>query len=148
MPPGKQPGQKIRGFYRKRWGIENQGFRGLSQRWNIDRPAGHNYGSVLARLVFVFRIYNAGPLFEQACQHRTDYAAQLKRMRSYGPGVRLALAHPLGSRTPVYGATTRKATSELSTIDYKSALICRAASFRCRMAWEILLLSRKVRTRQ
>ena len=90
MPPGKQPGQKIRGFYRKRWGIENQGFRGLSQRWNIDRPAGHSYGSVLARLVFVFRIYNAGPLFEQACQHRTDYAAQLKRMRSYGPGVRLA----------------------------------------------------------
>lgn len=90
LPPGKQQGQKIRGFYRKRWGIENQGFRCLSQRWKIDRPAGHSYGSVLARLVFVFMIYNAGQLFEQAGQHRMDYAAQLKRMRRYGPGVRLA----------------------------------------------------------
>jgi hypothetical protein len=41
----------IRGLYRGRWGIENQGFRSLSQTWDIDRPAGHSYGAVLARLV-------------------------------------------------------------------------------------------------
>jgi hypothetical protein len=90
LAPGKQPGQKIRGFYRQRWGIENQGFRYLSQTWNIDRPAGHSYGGVLARLVFVFMIYNSGQLFKQASRQRPDYAAQLRRMRSYGPGVRLA----------------------------------------------------------
>jgi len=45
---------------------------------------------VLARLVFVFMIYNSGQLFKQACRQRPDYAAQLRRMRSYGPGVRLA----------------------------------------------------------
>ena len=90
LAPGKQQGQKIRGFYRQRWGIENQGFRYLSQTWNIDRPAGHSYGAVLARLVFVFMIYNSGQLFKQASRQRPDYAAQLRRMRSYGPGVRLA----------------------------------------------------------
>ena len=82
LAPGKQPGQKIRGFYRQRWGIENQGFRYLSQTWNIDRPAGHSYGAVLARLVFVFMVFNAGQLFKQACRQRPDYAAQLRRMRS------------------------------------------------------------------
>jgi len=90
LAPGKQQGQKIRGFYRRRWGIENQGFRYLSQTWNIDRPAGHSYGAVLARLVFVFMVFNAGQLFKQACRQRPDYAIQLRRMRSYGSGVRLA----------------------------------------------------------
>jgi hypothetical protein len=90
LAPGKQHGQKIRGFYRRRWGIENQGFRYLSQTWNIDRPAGHSLGAVLARLVFVFMVFNAGQLFRQASRHRPDYAAQLRGMRSYGSGVRLA----------------------------------------------------------
>lgn len=62
LAPGRH-GVKVRGFYRRRWGIENQGFRSLSQTWDIDRPAGHSYGAVLARLVFVFMIYNARHLF-------------------------------------------------------------------------------------
>jgi len=66
LAPGKQPGQKIRGFHRQRWGIENQGFRDLSQTWKIDRPAGHSYGAALAHLVFVFMIYNSGQLFKQS----------------------------------------------------------------------------------
>ncbi len=79
----------IRDFYRGRWGIENQGFRSLSQTWDIDRPAGHSYGAVLARLVFVFMIYNARHLFEKRCRSRPDYAEQLRQMRSYGPGISL-----------------------------------------------------------
>ena len=89
LRPGRH-GAKVRGFYRGRWGIENQGFRSLSQTWDIDRPAGHSYGAVLARLVFVFMIYNARHLFEKASQHRPDYAEQLRQMRSYGPGISLA----------------------------------------------------------
>jgi hypothetical protein len=81
---------KVRDFYRGRWGIENQGFRSLSQTWDIDRPAGHSYGAVLARLVFVFLIYNARHLFEKQSRHRPDYAEQLRQMRSYGPGISLA----------------------------------------------------------
>ena len=89
LAPGRQQGAKIRGFYRRRWGIENQGFRSLSQRWDIDRPAGHSYGAVLARLVFVFMIYNARHLFEKESRHRADYAEELRQMRAYGPGIAL-----------------------------------------------------------
>jgi Transposase DDE domain len=89
LAPGRY-GAKVRGLYRGRWGIENQGFRSLSQTWDIDRPAGHRYGAVLARLVFVFMIYNARHLFEKESRHRPDYAEQLRQMRSYGPGIGLA----------------------------------------------------------
>ncbi len=89
LSPGRY-GEKVRGMYRGRWGIENQGFRWLSQTWDIDRPAGHGYGAVLARLVFVFMIYNARHLFEKESRHRPDYAEQLRQMRSYGPGISLA----------------------------------------------------------
>ena len=41
LPPGRH-GVKVRRFYRGRWGIENPGFRWLSQTWDIDRPAGHS----------------------------------------------------------------------------------------------------------
>lgn len=89
LSPGMY-GVKVRGFYQRRWGIENQGFRSLSQTWDIDRPAGHSYGAVLARLVFVFLIYNARRLFEQQSRHRPDYAEQLRQTRPYGPGISLA----------------------------------------------------------
>ncbi|MCL4402815.1 MAG: transposase, partial [Acidobacteria bacterium] len=83
-------GKKVRGFYRGRWGIENQGFRALSQTWDINRPAGHSYGAVLARLVFVFMIYNAAHLFKKQSEHRPDFAEDLRRRRHYGPGRQLA----------------------------------------------------------
>ena len=89
LAPGRH-GAKVRGFYRGRWGIENQGFRSLSQTWDIDRPAAHTYGAVLARLVFVFLIYNARHLLEKQSRHRPDYAEQLRQMRSYGAGISLA----------------------------------------------------------
>jgi hypothetical protein len=89
MAPGRN-GVKVRRMYRRRWGIENQGFRSLSQNWDIDRPAGHSYGAVLARLVFVFMIYNARHLFEKQSRHRPDYAKQLRQMRAYGGGISLA----------------------------------------------------------
>jgi hypothetical protein len=69
---------------------QNQGFRSLSQTWDIDRPAGHSYGAVLARLVFVFIIYNTRHLLEKESRHRTDYAEQLRQMRAYGAGIALA----------------------------------------------------------
>ena len=87
----------MRGFYRGRWGIENQGFRSLSQTWDIDRPAAHSYGAVLARLVFVFLIYNARHLFEKQSRHSPDYAEQLRQMRRYGAGISLAGASHRGA---------------------------------------------------
>ena len=37
LRPGTH-GVKVRRFYRNRWSVENQGFRPLSQTWEIDRP--------------------------------------------------------------------------------------------------------------
>jgi hypothetical protein len=45
---------------------------------------------VLARLVFVFLIYNARHLLEKQSRHNPDYAEQLRQMRSYGTGIGLA----------------------------------------------------------
>lgn len=101
LSPGMY-GIKVRGFYQRRWGIENQGFRWLSQTWEIDRPAGHSYGAVLARLVFVFLIYNARHLFEQQSRHRPDYAEQLRQTRPYGPGISLAGATIIALTTSGY----------------------------------------------
>ncbi len=89
LSPGRY-GVKVRRFYRGRWKIENQGFRWLSQTWDIDRPAGHSYGAVLGRLVFVFIIYNTRRLFERQSRQREEEAQQLGRMRSYGAKVSLA----------------------------------------------------------
>jgi len=66
------------------------GFRSLSQTWDIDRPAAHSYGAVLARLVFVFLIYNARHLLEKQSRHHPDYAEQLRQMRPYGAGIGVA----------------------------------------------------------
>ncbi len=101
LAPGMY-GVKVRRFYRGRWGIENQGFRSLSQTWDIDRPAGHSYGAVLARLVFVFMIYNTRHLFEQQSQQRPDYAEHLRQTRSYGPGISLAGATIIALTTSGY----------------------------------------------
>ncbi len=93
LAPGRH-GVKVQRFHRDRWGIENQGFRSLSQTWDIDRPAGHTYGAVLGRLVFVFMIYNARHWFEQQCRHRRpDYAEELRQMRRYRSGGRLSGSH-------------------------------------------------------
>ena len=73
-------GGKVRGLYRGRWGIENQGFRSLSQTWDIDRPAAHSYGAVLGRLVFVFMIYNARHLLEKQSRHNPEYAVRCAPM--------------------------------------------------------------------
>jgi hypothetical protein len=44
----------------------------------------------VARLVFVFMIYNARHLFEKQSRHRSDYAEHLRQTRSYGAGISLA----------------------------------------------------------
>ena len=121
LAPGRY-GVKVRGFYRGRWGIENQGFRSLSQTWDIDRPAGHSYGAVLARLVFVFMIYNARHLFERQSRHRPDYAEQLRQMRSYGPGISLAGATIVVTASGFCGTFTARQLLKLERQRLRNAL--------------------------
>ena len=117
-------GVKVRSLYRGRWGIENQGFRSLSQTWDIDRPAGHSYGAVLfAAGVRVHDLQRAplvreampipsrlcravatdaqlwsGNLFGRSDDHRTDRLGLLLRAH----GARVAAAT---QTAPAEGAT-------------------------------------------
>ena len=58
MPVEADP-YPIRGFYLRRWTVENQGFRNLTQRWGLDVPAGRGINPLLARLLFVLVLANA-----------------------------------------------------------------------------------------
>jgi len=49
----------IRKYYLSRWSIENQGFRELTQRWQLDRLAGRTWRAIVARIAFVLMLYNA-----------------------------------------------------------------------------------------
>lgn len=49
----------IRRLYLRRWVVENQGFRELTQRWKLDTLASHRFLANQARLAFVFMLYNA-----------------------------------------------------------------------------------------
>lgn len=58
LPTHCQP-YRIREHYLKRWVVENQGFRNLTQRWGIDVAAGRSYAAVLARTFFLLVLANA-----------------------------------------------------------------------------------------
>jgi hypothetical protein len=54
----KEP-YRIREHYLKRWAVENQGFRNLTQRWGLDVAAGRSYPAILARTFFLLVLANA-----------------------------------------------------------------------------------------
>lgn len=58
LPVAKDP-YLPRQIYRKRWGVENEGFRTLTQRWNLDIPAGRNLSAIVARIFFALVLANA-----------------------------------------------------------------------------------------
>jgi hypothetical protein len=63
--PAKDDPYGVRKYYLLRWTIENQGFRNLTQRWSLDAAPGRNFGSILARLFFVFVLANAESILEE-----------------------------------------------------------------------------------
>jgi len=58
LPTKTQP-YRIREYYLKRWVVENEGFRNLTQRWGLDVAAGRSYAAVLARTFFLLVLANA-----------------------------------------------------------------------------------------
>jgi hypothetical protein len=57
--PVKSDPYGIRKHYLSRWSIENQGFRELTQRWQLDRLAGRSWRAIVSRIAFVLMLYNA-----------------------------------------------------------------------------------------
>lgn len=77
----------IRDIYKRRWGIENQGFWVLTQRWNLDRLIARSIHLIRARLNFAFQLYN----IENCCvwKHPGSYDEELHRLKRPQVGERL-----------------------------------------------------------
>jgi len=63
--PARGDPYAIREYYLLRWGVENQGFRNLTQRWSLDVAAGRNLNSIVARTFFVLVLANAERIVEE-----------------------------------------------------------------------------------
>jgi len=62
LPAARAP-HRIRGYYRRRWRIENQGFRELTQQWALDRLASRRFNALNSRIAFALMLYNAERVF-------------------------------------------------------------------------------------
>jgi hypothetical protein len=81
LPTAQKP-QRTRGFYRKRWVIENQGFRELTQQWALDRPAGRKFNALNSRIAFALMLYNAERVLRM--KHPGDWRDERERLRARG----------------------------------------------------------------
>lgn len=83
---------KLIELYRRRWTIENQGIRTLSQQWKIRDLPGRTLNAIQARLTLVLELYNAVHIIEMKYPKDTESLQnQLKKRgeRSflYGDGI-------------------------------------------------------------
>jgi hypothetical protein len=78
---------RMRGLYRKRWVVENQGFRELSQAWALNTLVGRSFQANYARLGFVFMLYNAERILRWKYGER--WAAEKQRLADWGEQGRL-----------------------------------------------------------
>jgi hypothetical protein len=69
--------------YKRRWAIENEGIRELSQKHKIRELAGRTLNSITARIALAFMTYNALKIFKMKWQNRYDRMFDImKRRRS------------------------------------------------------------------
>ena len=91
LPAARRPA-RIRGYYRRRWVIENQGFRELTQDWALDTLAGRRFNALNARIAFALMLYNADRLLRMKCPGLWEEAHRRRlalggRDRLAGPSV-------------------------------------------------------------
>jgi hypothetical protein len=86
LPTAAKP-PRIRGYYGQRWGIENQGFRELTQEWALDHLAGRRFNTLNSRIAFVLMLYNADRLLRM--KHPGPWQEERERLRRLGERNRL-----------------------------------------------------------
>jgi len=70
---------RIRAMYRRRWVIENQGFRELAQDWSLNVLAGKRFAANYARIAFVLMLYSAERIMRM--KDKVGWARERKRVR-------------------------------------------------------------------
>lgn len=90
----------VRGCYRLRWIVENEGFRNLATRWSLDVPAGRSFEAITARIVFALVLANAeglaAELFPGPWEDERERLAKLGADRLIGGRPALAAYTPRG----------------------------------------------------
>lgn len=87
LPTAARP-PRIRGYYGQRWGIENQGFRELTQEWALDCLAGRRFNTLNSRIAFALMLYNAERLLRM--KHPGPWQEERERLRGLGERNRLS----------------------------------------------------------
>jgi hypothetical protein len=87
LPTAAKP-PRIRGYYGQRWGIENQGFRELTQEWALDCLAGRRFNTLNSRIAFALMLYNAERLLRM--KHPGPWQEERERLRGLGERNRLS----------------------------------------------------------
>jgi hypothetical protein len=110
--PAEKDPYAIRRHYLRRWVIENQGFRNLTQRWALDVPPARNYRAMFARMFFVLTLANAesvvGELFPG------DWRDERQRLGKLG------VSGTIGGEPALAAYTPKGQLGILSTEDYGS----------------------------
>jgi len=70
---------RTRALYRRRWVIENQGFRELAQDWSINALAGRRFAANYARIAFVLMLYSAERVMRM--KDKEGWARERERVR-------------------------------------------------------------------
>jgi hypothetical protein len=86
LPAAARP-HRIRRYYRQRWVIENQGFRELTQAWDLDCPAGRRFNVLNSRVAFALMLYNGDRLLRM--KHPDRWQEVLRRQQAFGERNRL-----------------------------------------------------------
>ena len=81
LPTVRRP-EQTRGYYRRRWVIENQGFRELTQQWALDCLAGRRFNALNSRIAFALMLYNAERVVRM--KHPGPWQQERKRMQTLG----------------------------------------------------------------
>ena len=71
-----------RRLYLRRWVVENQGFRELNTRWNIDTLTGRSFAANHARLAFAMMLYNAERVLRM--KHPGPWEEEKERLSALG----------------------------------------------------------------
>ena len=82
FPTAPRP-YRARQYYLRRWLIENQGFRELTQQWHLDTLVGHSFQANHARLAFVGMLYNAERILRM--KHPGPWQEERERLRWVDP---------------------------------------------------------------
>lgn len=81
--PAEENPMRIRKLYRKRWVIENQGFRTSNQRWGIDDLASRvSMDAMRAHIVFCLMLYNSQKIIEM--KFPGPWYEEMERLKKIG----------------------------------------------------------------